>query len=253
MASTANTAEQSASAPPSYWEEAARPLASLAFVAPILLIYEVGVLVLGPQALRNGADVWLRQLLDLIGFGQYFLLPVLTCAILAAWHHTSQQQWRVRCSVLGGMGIESMAFGFLLLAVAQLQASLFSSLPAAFACSAGDADGGHIAARLVGYCGAGIYEELLFRLMLLPAAMVGLRWAGASRRLSIVLAVAITSVLFSAAHYEFFTHSGYAFDWFSFLFRCVAGVCFSALFLLRGFGIAAGAHALYDVYAVVLH
>ena len=51
-----------------YWQQSRRPLASLAFVTPLLAIYEFGVLWLGPQAMRNGADVWLRQWLDEIGF-----------------------------------------------------------------------------------------------------------------------------------------------------------------------------------------
>ena len=64
-----------------YWQQSRRPLTSLAFVTPLLIIYEAGVLWLGPQAMRNGADVWLRQLLDLLGFSQYFLLPVLTLGL----------------------------------------------------------------------------------------------------------------------------------------------------------------------------
>ena len=65
-----------------YWQQSRRPLTSLAFVTPLLLVYEAGVLWLGPHAMRNGADVWLRQLLDLLGFSQYFLLPLLT---LVCW------------------------------------------------------------------------------------------------------------------------------------------------------------------------
>ena len=52
---------------------------------------------------------------------------------------------------------------------------------------------------------------------------------------------------FSAAHYQVFTSGGYAFDWYSFTFRFIAGVFFAVVFVLRGFGIAAGAHALYDM------
>ena len=74
-----------------YWQQSRRPLVSLAFVAPLLLIYEAGILWLGPQAMRNGADVWLRQLLDLLGFSQYFLLPLLTVGLLAGWHHVTRQ------------------------------------------------------------------------------------------------------------------------------------------------------------------
>src|SRR5262245_11493587 len=74
-----------------YWQQSRRPLASLAFVTPLLLVYEAGVLWLGPQAMRNGADVWLRQLLDLMGFSQYFLLPLLTLGLLSGWHYVSRQ------------------------------------------------------------------------------------------------------------------------------------------------------------------
>src|SRR5262245_105553 len=83
-----------------YWQQSRRPLASLAFVAPLLLIYEAGILWLGPQAMRNGADVWLRQFLDLLGFSQYFLLPVLTVSLLVGWHHVTREPWRVSPKVL---------------------------------------------------------------------------------------------------------------------------------------------------------
>ena len=58
-----------------YWQQSREPLTSLAFVAPLLAVYELGVVLLGRQAARNGVDVWLRGLLDLLGTGQYFLLP----------------------------------------------------------------------------------------------------------------------------------------------------------------------------------
>src|SRR5437868_2828088 len=41
-----------------YWQQSRRPLGCLAFVAPLLVLYEGGVLGLGSQAMRNGADVW---------------------------------------------------------------------------------------------------------------------------------------------------------------------------------------------------
>ena len=44
-----------------YWVESRRPLASLVFIAPLLVIYEAGVLLLGVQ---NGADAFMRRLLD---------------------------------------------------------------------------------------------------------------------------------------------------------------------------------------------
>ena len=45
---------------------------------------------------------------------------------------------------------------------------------------------------------------------------------------------------------------GDAFDLTSFLFRFSAGVFFGALFLARGFGVAAGTHAFYDILVSML-
>jgi membrane protease YdiL (CAAX protease family) len=253
MAARKNAETASVSARADYWTESARPLVSLLFVAPMLLVYEAGVLLQGPRAMRNGADVWLRQLLELIGFGQYFLLPILTTVILLAWHHTTRQQWRCRSGVLGRMLVESLVFGIVLMMIAQLQGSLFAASASAISLATGESaaspNATGLIGHIVGYVGAGIYEELLFRLMLLPTVAASVRLAGGSPRLSIVVAVILTSLVFSAAHYQMFTAAGEPFAWFSFVFRFLAGVFFSLLFLYRGFGIAAGSHTLYDIFA----
>ena len=249
-ATKATAAKSPSSGAVGYWAESRRPLSSLAFVAPMLVAYELGVVVLGQQATRNGVDVCLRGLLDLLGFGQYFLLPALTVGILLAWHHTTAQAWRIRARALYGMSLESMALGFVLLVVANAQAALFAPT-ASIHLSASAAPAGEVAGRLVGYLGAGTYEELLFRLMLLPVVAAIARAAGATPRVSLATAVVLTSLVFSAAHYEIFTTHGDAFQWYSFVFRFVAGVFFSLLFVWRGFGVAVGTHACYDVLAVL--
>ena len=103
---------------------------------------------------------------------------------------------------------------------------------------------------LVAYLGAGIYEETLFRLLCLP-----LLWAvgwglGMSRGWSLAVAMALTSCLFSAAHH--WGPHGEPFSWYCFGFRTAAGLCFAGIFLFRGFGIAAGTHALYDILVVFI-
>ena len=244
--------------PIDYWQMSARPLISLVFIAPMLVLYEVGVLCLGRGAPRNGADVWLRGFLDWIGFGQYFLLPVLVCGVLLAWHYLRRDPWTIRRDVLGWMFVESLVFGWVLLLIAQLQGRLFAELGATIPAEIAAATGGRhgLFSRMIGYLGAGIYEELLFRLMLLPVAIGAARACGLSIQNSVIAGIVFVSLLFSAAHYRFEislgpwhfgSPIGDSWSLYSFTFRFLAGVFFAILFQLRGFGIAAGSHALYDI------
>jgi hypothetical protein len=239
-----------------YLRQSSRPLPSLAFVLPLLVIYEAGILLLGPQAVRNGADVWLRGLLDWSGFGQYFLLPVLTIGLLLAWHHVTRDRWRVSAAVVYVMFAECAVLGIALVGIGRVQAAVAQALVAphvasevqraALALPPGAAPA---VGRMVGYLGAGVYEEMLFRLLLLPPIAACAWRLGAQRGLRIGLAVLLTSLVFSAAHY--LGTYGETFDAFGFAFRFLAGAFFAMLFVFRGFGIAAGTHALYDVFVSV--
>lgn len=234
-----------------YWRESHDPLTNLVFVAPLLLVYEGGLLLVGAAAMRNGADVWLRSLLEVLGFTQYFLLPGLTCALLLAWQHLTRGPWQVRGRTLSGMLLESLLLGLCLLLLASAQRWCWMRLPLAASSLPVDALG-----RCLGSFGAGLYEELMFRLLLLPAIAALLRSGRVPRTSSLLVAAVATSLLFAAAHYQlafapapiqWATAHGEPFAWATFCFRTLAGLFFAAVFLLRGFGIAVGAHALYDV------
>ena len=231
-----------------YWNESRRPLVSLWFVLPMLAAYEIGVLVM-PTTMRNGADAWMRGLLDVFGLGGYFLLPSLTVAGLLAWHHLSQQPWRARRGVLAAMLGEAVVLGLFLVAVARVHGLVWTALAwNASSASMEDAAGSgvfHAVGQAVAFCGAGIYEEMLFRLLLVPFALWLGKLAGLGSRGRITAAIVATSLLFSAAHYV--GSGGDAWNTYSFLFRFSAGMYFAVLFVYRGFGIAAGTHALYDV------
>ncbi|NDC64535.1 MAG: CPBP family intramembrane metalloprotease [Planctomycetia bacterium] len=226
---------------PGYWSVSRAPLTSLVFALPLVVTYEAGVLLLGRGTPRNGADVWLRQLLDALGFGSYFLLPTLTIVGLLAWHHVAHDRWQVRAAVLAGMALESVVWAAVLVGLARLQGRLW---PHALALAMAPAREGVIA-RMIGFCGAGLYEEVLFRLLLLPAVAFVLERLGATAVVAAGWAVVATSCLFALAHYV--GPLGDTFDLYGFVFRTLAGVFFALLFLARGFGIAAGTHAAYDI------
>ena len=233
-----------------YWQLSSTPLTSLVFTLPLVLAYEGGVLLLG-RAPRNGADVWLRHLLDALGFGQYFLLPLLTVVGLLAWQYLAHDRWRVSLAALPGMAAECVLWAVVLVGIGRLQQSFWPIAPAQFFWEflqlPGDAGiGWHsVLARFVGYCGAGLYEEVLFRLLMLPIAVWAFGRLGCSPLAAGFWALVLSSLLFSAAHY--IGPLGDTFAFYSFTFRTVAGLFFALLFLLRGFGIAAGTHFFYDL------
>ena len=220
-----------------YWVQSRLPLASLVFVAPLLIIYEAGVLLLGVQV-QTGTDAFLRRLLELLGFGQHLLLPILTVCILLAWHYLSRKPWQLSGSIISAMAVESVILGLCLWVIT-------STLNGAFALSIGE-----VAKNCICYLGAGIYEELLFRLILLGLLAWGLRKAGVAPRWSTIVAVLLSSLLFAAAHYV--GPYGDVFQWSTFISRTVDGVFLAVVFLYRGFGIAAGSHAAYDILLGVL-
>ncbi len=225
-----------------YWAESRLPLAGLVFITPLLITYEMGVQVFGVQ---NGADAWMRKLLDLMGFSQHFLLPILIVCILLGWHYLTRRPWRISRGLLWGMAGECILLALCLRMLYQLQSVVLAGAVEPGVMSVGETIG-----TAIGYLGAGIYEELLFRLILLSVVAWGLRRAGMTPRKSTIIAVLLTSLVFSAAHYV--GSHGDSLEWFGFVFRFLAGVFFSILFICRGFGIAAGMHAGYDILVGVL-
>lgn len=234
-----------------YWQLSRTPLTSLVFTLPLVLAYEGGVLLLGRGSPRNGADVWLRHLLDALGFGQYFLLPLLTVVGLLVWQYLSHDRWRVSLRALPGMAAECVLWAVVLVGVGRLQQSLWPFRPPflqwEFLQVQAEAGIGwqSVLAQLIGYCGAGLYEEVLFRLLMLPIAVWAFERLGSGTLAAGFWAIVLSSLLFSAAHY--IGPLGDSFAIYSFTFRTVAGLFFALLFLLRGFGIAAGTHFFYDV------
>jgi hypothetical protein len=103
----------------------------------------------------------------------------------------------------------------------------------------------HSLAPLIGFLGAGIYEEALFRLTLVPLFFTVLRALQAPQVVASAMAVTASALLFSLAHHA--GTPGEAFTWFAFIFRWLAGVYFAWVFVVRGFGVAVGTHTAYDI------
>jgi len=249
-----------ASAAPLYWQETRRPWVNLVFIAPWLVLYEVGVWLSDwtGQTARNGADAWLRAGLDRSGWPLAWLLPLVVLATLWGWHRVSQEPCRVRRDTLAGMAAESVLFACGLILIGQaIDGWMKVSDPLLLATGVSS-----VALRFVNFLGAGLYEEFLFRLCLLPLGYALLRGVLVPRKVAAGCAIVATSLVFALAHYlnptgdmtvlSLFTDAVARVQtqrelWFGFAFRLIAGGYFAAIYCTRGFGIAVGCHALYDV------
>jgi hypothetical protein len=234
----------------SYWNVTRRPIPCLAFVAPILVAYELGVLWLGGEsagALRTGADAWMRQALAGVGLTDQWLLPLGLVIALLLWQATDGRDWRFSPISLGGMALESVILAVALIGLSRAVDLGFARLentPSALL-AAGQGGGTHPLTQLVGFLGAGVYEEALFRLALVPLFYGVLRVLQTPAVLASSLAVTSSALLFSLAHHA--GTPGETFTWFAFVFRWLAGVYFAWVFVVRGFGVAVGTHSAYDI------
>jgi hypothetical protein len=274
----------------SYLERTSRPIYAIIFLLPFIIFYEVGTFlintdILNQSQIRVVAFVWLQNLLESLGFGGKFAWaapPLAVLVILMALQLTSRRKWRFYLGDIVPMVIECI-----LLAVPLIVLTLFlnstgvhrsvgwlhdnsmihsSPIPS---CSSITGSGlsllsGHngspgiqhsLLAKIVTGIGAGIYEELVFRLILICILMLLFQDAiKLSHKNSIVLSVLISAALFSAHHHiDFLSGQPNTIDPFNlteFIFRTIAGIYFAALFAIRGFGITAGTHAFYNIIAI---
>jgi hypothetical protein len=227
---------------------------SIVFALPLLVGYEALAALLaqpGKGELRNGADAILRASFTAVA-GAYgplvFMAAVCLLGVGLVARDMRASGDRLRPAVVLGMLAESTAlaaaFGIVIgLATAQLLGS-FQTL------AIGQIEQTSWPTRLMLSLGAGLYEELFFRVLLVTGLAAGARIIlGLGPRGAGILATLVGAFIFSAFHY--IGPYGDPLQLQSFVFRMLSGIAFSGLYLLRGFGITAWTHALYDAFLLL--
>jgi hypothetical protein len=242
-----------------YWRAVRAPRYSLSFAGPLLLLYEALAFSLSygeTVAVRNGADVLLKSLFVALGGrdGLAFFGVILVGGGALLIARDLRRSGGVQPRFFGWMLAESVGYALVFGAVVGTLTGLLlpgvAPLSQAPDLVLGSLSQLSLPTRLMISLGAGLYEELLFRVILVSGlAWLGRQVFGWSSPATAAFAVVVGALIFSAFHY--IGPYGEPLELGSFIFRTIAGLVFSGLYLERGFGITAWTHALYDVFLSV--
>ena len=242
-----------------YLERSRHPTYGILFALPLLLLYELGATWMNRgqgDIVRNGADVAVRRMLSAIGVSSTLAVSAVLIAIglLVVIREQRREPVALERSVFAWMLAESAGLalifgtvvGGLTTAVLRRIGHLAPTGDEPMLALVAQAELG-LSRTLVLSLGAGLYEELVFRVLLVPLlAGVLLVTGRVGRNTAWGVAVFVASLLFSWAHYVGPFGDPWALG--SFLFRFLAGALFCLILVLRGFGIVTWTHALYDVF-----
>ena len=226
-----------------------QPLYALAMILPLLVFFHLSVLFVGQKHLLNllFAHRDIVECLSFFGATGIYLPAVAVVGVLLGQHVITHHPFRLRLRVVAVMFGEAALWIVPLLALSLLVGRL----------TAGDSSTANGFTGVMVAVGAGIYEEFIFRLLLIELiVLMCVDVLGLSKRPVAAAAVAISAVVFSLYHPEVWTDQslfGGPLLWRPFLFRALAGTYLSGLYLLRGFGIGVGAHVWYNLAVLVMH
>jgi len=215
----------------------------------MVLAYELGMaLSHGELPVAEQPNLAARQLLQwffsMFGATSKYLPGLALVVVLLFWHIAARHPWKIQWSPLAGMAGESILLALPLLILNEWipQRALYARIPPGHQSTLDD---------LLLSIGAGIYEELVFRLILISLMTLVLIDIGRIKpAVGMALSVIISSLLFAGHHYEPIGADNWVAS--EFAFRAAAGAYLAAVYVLRGFGLAVGCHIVYDVIAFLL-
>lgn len=223
-------------------------LYSFLFSLPLFLIYETLIIISQPNAdqlVRISVDVWMKAIFTFLGVNavSFSLLLMLLIGLFILYRERERLK-ELNFKYFPVLILESLIYGVIVAYVS----SLLTNILLNFSASDPISELTYLQ-KLALSLGAGLYEELFFRVILVSLFIFlfnkvfhNKKWA------SVTAAVVLSALLFSAVHYtgsmgDFFTLN-------SFFFRFIFGMILNGIYVARGFGVAAWTHALYDVMVI---
>ncbi len=234
-----------------YFSDTKTLLYSFLLSLPVFLAYEILILISQPDAshvVRISVDVWFKSIFTSLGVNavSISLLIVALCGLFILYKERARLK-TIRFKFFPLMIGEAMIYAVVVAFITQTLVALLLNISASDPIN-----------QLTGLqkfalsLGAGIYEELFFRVILVSAFLLifnkffnNVKWA------SIAASVVLSALLFSAVHY--IGSMGDPFTLSSFLFRFIFGLILNGIYVARGFGVAVWTHALYDVMVLLVY
>ncbi len=231
-----------------YLDDTHNLLYSFLVSIPLFLLYEFLIVVSQPSGdaiVRISVDVWIKSLFTYLGLNamSFSLLLLLIIGSVILFRERERLK-TVRFSYFPVLLLEATFYAIIVAIISQSLVSLLLNMAASDPINSLS-----MMEKLALSLGAGLYEELFFRVILVTALiwvftkMMGKKWAG------VTAAVVLSALLFSAVHY--IGTMGDAFSLGSFLYRFLFGLILNGIYVWRGFGVAAWTHAIYDIMVIV--
>ncbi len=212
---------------------------SLILTLPLVAIYELGVLILFKNSffeLRNSGEVLLRSLFTSLGLTNPYIVSAILSGlflIVMIRGYQSEKKPGIHSEYFIYMLIESMLWGSVIFVFLQL----FTQLPLQIMSFEDKLANMNLA------IGAGIFEELIFRMVLISAILVILQKGfSLAENWSVVLAITAASIVFAAFHLLMETFTPAVFGQ-----RILGGILLGILFKMRGYGISVYSHVIYNL------
>jgi membrane protease YdiL (CAAX protease family) len=231
----------------SYFDNTDNLLYSFLVSLPLFILYELLIIISQPTGdaiVRISVDVWIKSLFTYLGVNavSFSLLVVVIIGLFIIYKERDRLK-TLKFSYFPILILESTVYAIVVALISQSLVSLVLNLAASDPISALS-----MTQKLALSLGAGLYEELFFRVILVTAfilvftKILGKKWAG------ITAAVVLSALLFSAVHYV--GDMGDTFTMGSFLYRFLFGLILNGIYVWRGFGVAAWTHAIYDIMVI---
>lgn len=211
---------------------------------PLLILYETLIVITQPEPgsiVRISVDVWIKHLFQLIGYNALSITLLLVAFLGVFIYFRDRTHHRpLYVSYFMGMLLEAVLYAILLaFLISTFLTNILQLIPPT------SVEELPIMQQIALSLGAGLYEELFFRVFLIFVLFRIFKFIFSTNTQSYFAAVLVGALIFSLAHYT--GALGDPFSLGSFLFRFIFGVALNVIYVTRGFGVAAWTHAIYDI------